>query len=194
MNIKKNRIFDLVFIGIAVVLIGGAGFMWYHFNEANLLLEQEVAKQKAELANASKLIQRYNELKAQSSQIDQKKAWLANFIPSEEGQVMFIAELQRMAEKNNIEISTCLLEATTKKLKAYPNYTIYQWKVNVSGKYQGLIGFLDDLPQSQRCINVSELKLASSYSDENQTDYQAGMDCVLDLVTSAPVAEEKVKQ
>jgi Tfp pilus assembly protein PilO len=190
----KNKIFDLILIGGSVILIIVAGLLWYHFNGINVQLEQTITVQKAELKNAYKLIQRLNELKAKSSEIDQQKAWLATFIPNEEGQVQFITELQRMAEKNNIEISQCSLEPNTKKLKAFPNYTIYQWKVKLSGKYQGLIGFLDDLPQSQRCINVSELKLTATFDEENKTDYTVGMDCMLDLVTTAPAPVEKVKQ
>ncbi len=190
----KNKLFDLILIGVSVVLILSAGLIWYHFNGRNVQLEQVVAQQKAELQNASALIRRLNELKAKASEIDQQKAWLTNFIPNEEGQVLFISELQRMAEKDNIEISDCSLESTPKKLNDFPNYTIYQWKVKLSGKYSGLIAFLNDLPQSQRCINVSELKLTSSTEEENQTEYMVGMDCVLDLVTTAPTPAEKVKQ
>lgn len=192
MNMAKNKLFDLALLGAAVLLLAGAGWVWHHFSKSASQIALAVRSQESELKEASAKIKLLQELRAKSGALERQKQWLATFIPNEEGQAQFIGELQRLAERSGIEIISCTLESAPKSLKAFPNYAIYQWKVSFDGTYPGMLAFFDELPASERCVNVAELKLASSGgADDKGKNAILHLDCTLDLVTTAP--GEKVK-
>jgi hypothetical protein len=90
-----------------------------------------------------------------------------------------------------------------------PGYQFFNWKLNVSGNYKGLLSFLEEVPKGNRMAVVSDLQSSASF-DEEKNDYQLNVSMNLALVVMAPksasptttpnpssatnVPQEKVKQ
>ena len=191
MNMAKNKLFDLVLIGAALLLLAGAGLVWYHFQQTAGEVAVTVQRQQAELQEASQKIKLLHALRAKTGELEQEQRWLATFLPNDEGQAQFIEELESLAERSGVEVVSCTLDNTPKHLKAFPNYPIYQWKLGLDGGYPGMLAFLRELPNSERCIGIPEVKLTSAASGTAQDKAALHMECTLDLVTTAAV--EKVK-
>ena len=182
LKIGKNLIVfivagSLVFVGLI------AGFI-YLFNlnteKADLRRQKE-----NELKIAIEKINSLPKLKEEISILEAEEERLTQFVPDKEGQAEFVWELQELADKSKITIVSCDIEKESKKYQDNPEFKVYQWRVTISGRYQGLIEFLNLLPHAKRGVQVSSLKINSLTNDEsNRGNYKLNVEMMLDLITS----------
>ena len=190
MNTNKFKPIDIILILTAILLLGGVGFAWYHYEQLNTELETKITSQKQELELIRKKMRLLEDLRKNFQSTAAEKDRLIAFIPNAEGQDQFILELERLSQKCQLTLKSCNLAPKPKIITLYPQYEIYQWTVVFEGSYQGLITFLDELPNSNRFVTVSNLETSASYKDD-PTKIDLKITCILDLVTIPPQAKVK---
>jgi hypothetical protein len=103
-----------------------------------------------------------------------------------ESQEAFIEELRRLAQAKNLQINKWDPNPNAFVMKNYPKYRITQWKVDVSGDYSGLIGFLETLPHNQQLVGLSGFEMVSIYKGldhKSEYGYELKARLVLDLIS-----------
>ncbi len=186
----KIKPLDIGLYILAVLLLSGAGYAWFVFSQQNRTLNAAIEKDKVAIAAAVAKVKLLEELKAKSLEFEAEGRRMASYIPSKEEQAQFVIELERLGDEAEVTVKSCTLDPEPIRKPELPGYLFCQWRLNLSGDYQGLLDFLDELPKGSRMIAVSELTVNSFPDDENQ-DYILDIGLVLHLVINAP--PEKVK-
>lgn len=183
MQIKKTKGIILYVIGGLIFLGAMSGFIYYYnlTNEVSAAREQK----ETELRNAITKIKNLPKLKEEVAALEEEELKLAEYIPSKEGQAEFVWQLQELAGQSGVTITKCTIEKDSKEYVDTKIYKVFQWKVSISGKYQGVIHFLELLPLAKRSAMVSNLQVSSEPNDDNPGDYILKADMTLDLITSA---------
>jgi len=182
LKIGKNLIVFIV-VGLLILIGLSAGFVYlYNLNTQKVALRLQ---KENELNIAVAKINRLPKLKEEVSVLEAEEQRLIQFVPDKEGQAEFVWELQDLAEKSKITIVSCDIEKNFKKYQDNPEFKVYQWRVTISGRYSGLVDFLELLPRAKRSVQVSSLKINSiSEDDLNRGNYKLNVEMMLDLITS----------
>lgn len=186
----SNGLIIFIVVGVIIFLSAIGGFIYV----LNLTNEISVVRQQKEneLKIAIEKIRNLPKLKEDLAVLEAEETRLATFIPNKEGQAEFVWQLEELASQSKIDITSCSIEKESKGYKDLPGFIVYQWKVKIEGDYEGLIRFLEILPQAKRGVLASDLKINSIFGDEtDKDDYKLQVEMILDLITSSG---EKVNQ
>ena len=110
----KSKIFDIILVASAVILLGLAGYLWFNFNHLYQEAASKLNQQKAELKSAIEKFRTISELRQKRNEFILEGKRLDAFIPNLEGQAEFVMELERLATASKVEIGACKLDQKPK--------------------------------------------------------------------------------
>jgi Tfp pilus assembly protein PilO len=190
----RSKVFDIVLIVFGVILLGSAGFAWYYFFQQNQTLDATSKQLKTDIAVAVNKLQELQQLRLKSPEFEAEKVRMTGYIPNRQEQADFIYELEQLGDKCQIKVKSCTLNQTPVTNPSIAGYQFYDWKISMTGSYQGLLSFLDEIPKSKRMAVISDLQTNAVF-DENKNNYRLDVNLSLELVTNvSQVSQEKVKQ
>jgi Tfp pilus assembly protein PilO len=179
-----------------LVFIGALGGIYFLYNQtAQIALEQK--QKEAEIQMAEAKLKELPVLTLEIKQLEMERQKLAVFIPTRENQDEFIWELGSLAKHSDIKIESCQVDNKPKYFKDNPSFQVFQWRVELSGSYPGLLRFLTALPAEKRAIKVADLSLKASKPEADEASnlrYILDIQLTLDLISlRTPVVGKDAK-
>jgi Tfp pilus assembly protein PilO len=182
----KLKTVDLIIIALMVLVIAGIGYAIYHNAGQIARVGAERKSKEAELAQIRAKVANFSKLRAEVAANEAAMQQLATYIPDQEGQADFIAELSELIQGSGVQLKSCRASAEPTSFPGLPEYRVYQWDLTLTAVYPQLLKFLQTLPAEERSTLVSKINISAGEPDEDQgrrSRYVLNVQLTLDLIS-----------
>ncbi|HHW28247.1 MAG TPA: type 4a pilus biogenesis protein PilO [Syntrophomonadaceae bacterium] len=156
---KQQQIVITVVLGIAILAC--MIFLLYHqinaLKEAQAVVEEKQVILQKEQSRINYLIQ----LSKQAEQLEQRKKYLAELIPSLPNENLLITGIQGLADQSN----TDFLQVRFNERIAQKGYEEMPVVLTFEGRYHGLLSLLDNMQSWNRALRINEVKVTRGRND-----------------------------
>jgi Tfp pilus assembly protein PilO len=167
---------------LALIIISAGVFFLFGrpaLSDMNILREEQKNFEKA-IEEISLLEQKKDELAAKLAAISEEdRGRIDSFLPSEEGIIRFVADIDALASKYGISISTVNIgessantASSIAEAQTPSDYNSKTISMNFSANYGALIRFLSDLEKSLRIIDIKSVKLSGNEESSGVYQYE----------------------
>ncbi|HBF38961.1 MAG TPA: hypothetical protein DDW50_16795 [Firmicutes bacterium] len=190
----KIKIRSLLPAVAAGILFSSAVAGIYYFYNQTTEIAVEKQQKEAEIHAAEAKLKELPELTKEIKQLVTASQKMGIFIPSRENQDEFVRELDGLANQSGIKINSCQVNNKPKYYQDNPAFQVFQWRVELSGSYPGLLLFLKALPEAKRAIKAADLSLKANQpasDDDPKLRYILNIQMTLDLIAMKNQVTEK---
>lgn len=184
----KLKTSDLIIIVVLVlVVIGLGGGIYYYSGQIEMVKTQRQAKEQ-ELQGIRKKVANFAMLQDEVARNEAAMQQLADYIPDQEGQAEFIAQLDELTFSSGVKLQNCSVSEQPVPFPNLPEYQIYQWNINLQSNYPQLMKFLETVPNMDRSVMVSKINISAGMPDENESNskarYNLNIQLTMDLIAT----------
>ncbi len=182
----KTKIHSLLpVLAAAILFLGDIAGIYYFYNQTAQITASRQQKE-AEIQAAKGKLKELPELTREIKQLEIDSQKMGFFIPSKENQDDFVKELDGLASQSGIKITSCQVNNKPQFYQDNPAFQVFQWRIELSGSYPGVILFLKALPGSKRAVKAADLSLKANQSgsgDDSKLPYILNIQMTLDLIS-----------
>lgn len=183
----KIKIHNLLPALVAAILFAGDIAGIYYFYTQTAQITAAIQQKEAEIQAAQAKLKELPELTREIKQLEIDSQKMAFFIPSKENQDDFVKELDSLAGRSGVKITSCQVNNKAQFYQDNPAFQVFQWRVELSGSYPGVILFLKALPGSKRAVKAADLSLKANQpgsDDDSKLPYILNIQMTLDLIST----------
>lgn len=154
-------------------------------NEEIERLNQEIAKQEADISKSQSMIQRLDELKAENARLRAQLKILEEYLPEEKEISSLLKQVEELSKEAGLEILTW----SPSSKRQHPSGVVFEVPVSIrlDGSYHDLGHFFSSLTQLDRIVNVKNINMGNPRPKGNKALLAISFDAV--TFTAIPEGE-----